>query len=124
MFVTTPLDDRINQNGQFGGNVPVYLPTSASWQIVALVASLRHQFAYPSLDICRAFHVIVVCENLGIFDDDVLNRRVFQILAQAADGYTIATVYGDLDMPISVEPAASQYVMYSHSERKCCTIEA
>lgn len=83
----------------------MHSPPSSSRQVFALIATLRHQLTNPSLYICGAFHVVVVCEDLSIFDDHVLNRRVFEVLAQTANGYTIAAMYGDLKTTFSVKRA-------------------
>jgi hypothetical protein len=52
---------------------------------------------YPRFDIGGIVHVFVVGNDVGVFDNDVDDGRVFEILTQAADCNAIATMTSDLN---------------------------
>ena len=68
------------------------VPSSAARQTGTLIARLRCLLAYPRLDVRRVVHVLVVSQDLDVFDDDIDNRRVFLVLAQTSDGDAVSAV--------------------------------
>jgi len=54
--------------------------------VVAFVASgLGNEVANPSFDVGCRFHVLIVGKDVGVFDEDVDHRGVFEVLTKAAN---------------------------------------
>jgi hypothetical protein len=71
--------------------------------IVAFVAvGLGHKLANPSFDVGRGFQIVIVRENVGIFDEDIDHRGILKVLTEAANSNAITTMTCDLKATLAV----------------------
>lgn len=73
-----------------------YLPSASSGLVTTFVRILVYKLSDPCLDIGPLLHIIIVRDDIGVFDGDVGHRRVLEILAQTSNGDAVAPVDGHL----------------------------
>lgn len=53
-----------------------YIPAASAGNAAALVGTLRDKATHPSLDVGRVLHVVVVDEDVSVFNEYVGDRRI------------------------------------------------
>lgn len=62
------------------------LPATASRKIIGFIGVLWHQSTRPSLDIRTVLHIIIVNQDIDVFDQNIDDGRIFQLLHRSLYG--------------------------------------